>query len=61
MESVQRIVLAAPRSEPIGEAKEVFLVNGLADLKVFEAKHVGGDYVSNVVSRPAPTQLAITL
>ena len=29
MESVQRIVLAAPRPESIGEAEKIFLVDGL--------------------------------
>src|SRR6266571_2251280 len=32
VECVQRIVLAAPRSEPIGKAKEVLLVDGFQNV-----------------------------
>src|ERR1700674_3062690 len=32
VESVQRIVLAAPRTESIGEAKEILLVDGLQNV-----------------------------
>ena len=32
VECVQRIVLAAPRTEPVGKAKEVLLVDGLQNV-----------------------------